>query len=146
MIYYLFKSFTSSFYGAELWSNGLQKLNALHRVSVAYHKAVKKTAGLNVWDSNHVACDMVGVPIFKHLQAKRMFKFIMSVVNSSSPCLSIHKYYFRFLSLISIDIKNFFRVKYDVLDFYENPMCALYARIDFVQRTEERSNYVIDVH
>ena len=46
------------------WSNGLQKLNALQRMSEAYHKAVKKNARLNVWDNNHVACDMVGVPIF----------------------------------------------------------------------------------
>ena len=80
MNYYLFKFFTSSFYGAELWSNGLQILNALQRVSLAYHRAVKKTAGLNVWDSNRVACDMVGVPICKHLQAKRILKYIMSVV------------------------------------------------------------------
>ena len=44
-IYYLFEFFTSSFYGAELWSNRLQNFNALQRVSVAYHKPVKKTAG-----------------------------------------------------------------------------------------------------
>ena len=89
---------------------------------------------------------MVGVPTFKHLQAKRMPKFIKSVANSSSPCLLKHRYYFRFISHISTDIKHIFRVKYDVFDFDEDPMRALYARIDFVQRTEERSNYNIDVH
>ena len=102
------------------------------RVSVAYHKK-------NRWIKcmRQQPCCMryiVGVPIFKHLQAKRMLKFIVSVVNSSSLCLLIHKHYFRFLSLISTDIKHFFRVKCDIFDFYENTMCALYARIDFVQR------------
>ena len=41
MICYLYKSFTSSFYGVELWTNRLEKLNAVQGVSVAYHKAVK---------------------------------------------------------------------------------------------------------
>ena len=84
--------------------------------------------------------------LITNTKRKLMLKFIMSVVNSSSPCLLIHKYYFRFFSLVSIDIKHFFRVKYDIFDFYENSMCALYARVDFVQRTKERSNYVIDAH
>ena len=134
MICYLFKSLTSSFHGAELWFNGLQKINALQKMSMAYHKTIKK---------NHWIKFMVQQPccILKHLQAKWMLKSIMSVVNSSSPCLLMHKYYFRFLSHISTDIKHLFRVRYDVFD-----LCALYARNDFVQRTEEKSNHVIDVH
>ena len=104
MICYLFKSLTSSFHGAELWFNGLQKINALQKMSMAYHKTIKK---------NHWIKFMVQQPccILKHLQAKWMLKSIMSVVNSSSPCLLMHKYYFRFLSHISADIKYLLRVK-----------------------------------
>ena len=48
---------------------------------------------VNVWDSKNIACDIVGVLISKHLQAKWMLNFIISVANSSSLCLLIQKFY-----------------------------------------------------
>ena len=58
----------------------------------------------------------------------------------------MHKYVFRFLFHISTDIKHLFKAKYDAFESNENPMCALCARIHFVQGPDERSNYIIDVH
>ena len=50
------------------------------KISIAYHKAVKKVAGMQVWDSNHEGCDIVKVPIFKHLMTKRMICFLYSLI------------------------------------------------------------------
>ena len=46
IMYYLFKTYTSSFYGVELWYNGITSASSLRLISVGYHKAVKKLAGL----------------------------------------------------------------------------------------------------
>ena len=37
----------------------------------------QKVAGLIVWDSNHEACEIVNVPILKHLLAKRLITFYL---------------------------------------------------------------------
>ena len=42
---YLFKTYSSSFYGIELWYN-IYRNRAFHNVSVGYHKTVKRIAGL----------------------------------------------------------------------------------------------------
>ena len=66
----------------ELLYNEKNRNRAFNNVSVGYHKAVKRIAGLCTWDSNHSACEIVGVDIFRHLQAKRMFNFCLSIVKS----------------------------------------------------------------
>ena len=42
VIYHLFKTYSSSFYGIELWYNESNRNRAFNNVSVGYHKAVKK--------------------------------------------------------------------------------------------------------
>ena len=69
---------------------------SFYKLSVAYHKAVKRICRMNVWESNHVACALAGIDIFKHHYAKRMVNFIFSLVNNDGPCLHMLKYYFRF--------------------------------------------------
>ena len=41
-------------------------------------------AGLCTWDSNHLACESVGVNIFRNLQAKRMFNFYQWIIKSEN--------------------------------------------------------------
>ena len=41
----LFVTYSSSFYGVELWCNDIKRNRAFHIVSVGYHKAVKRIAG-----------------------------------------------------------------------------------------------------
>ena len=134
---FLFKTYASSFYGIETWFNSFGT-REIRSISVSYHKAVKKIAGLQVWDGNHEACEVVRVSLFKHLLAKRMICFFNSLINSDSDCITPFRYYFRFCS-------NFYRVisklmidEYGVVDFLTNPLCALLARIDYVQRNEPR--------
>ena len=68
LLNFLFKSYTSSFYGAETWITSPYKKD-LNKISVAHHKAVKRVARLNVWDSNHEAYTIVNALIFRHLFA-----------------------------------------------------------------------------
>ena len=58
------------FDGIELWYNVSYKNRAFNNVSVGYDEAVKQTAGLYTWDRNHLACEIVGINIFRHLQTK----------------------------------------------------------------------------
>ena len=39
--------------------------NIMNKISVAYHKAIKKILNMNVWDSNHLACEILGAWISK---------------------------------------------------------------------------------
>ena len=140
VLYHLFKTFTSSFYGIDVWFEKLT-LTQLSKISVAYHKAVKRICGLNVWDNNHIACDIVGVRTFKHLLANRLLCFWKKLSESRSPCISVLKYYFKFSSKIYEKLHKMFQEQYSV-DILRNPLCALKARISFVQRTEPRSFYM----
>ena len=134
---FLFITYTSSFYGAELWY-GSQIYKNINKVSVTYHKAVKKIAHLNVWDSNHVACEIVGVPIFKHLVAKRAVCFFHTLINSSSPCISPYRHYLRYHSYALNQLNILFLKNYEISQFMDNPLCAILSRIQFVQNNEPR--------
>ena len=139
ILYHLFKTFTSSFYGIDVWFEKIT-LAQLSKISVAYHKAVKKICGFDVWDSNHVACDVVGVKNFKHLLATRLLCFWKKMSESKSPCISVLNYYFKFKSKIYDKLQRMFQEHYSV-DILRNPICALKSRIAFVQRNEPRSYY-----
>ena len=134
---HLFRSHAMTFYGMETWSHNLTK-QSLRKVSVAYHGAVKRTCGMNKWDGNHVACETVGVDTFKHLHARRLISYTYALLNSRSPCLVHLSNYFRFMSQISSNVEKFFSDNYQLANVYSNPLCAVIARIQFVQRNEPR--------
>ena len=103
---------------------------------MVYHRAVKKTAGLKNWNSNHLGCQVAGISIFSHLLAKSYLGFVFSLLESSSRCLTRFKYIFRYGSRSCEVVLNAFSSVYDVKDVFENPLRALLARIDFVQNHE----------
>ena len=137
VLLHLFRSYTSSFYGMESWCYKLSNMS-LRKISVAYHKAVKRICGYNTWDSNHRACDDAGVPIFKHLHALRLIKYIFSLINTESVCLKRFKYFFRYRSYTFKEVEHFFAIHYDLFNVFNNPICAIISRIFFVQRNEPR--------
>ena len=137
---HLFKTYTSSFYGIDLWFEKLKKFQ-LHKISVVYHKAIKKILKMNLWDSNHLACENLGVPIFKHLIAKRVLCFWFNLSNSTSPCLVNMKHYFRYRSQLYSKVAELMMEDYSVT-IHRNPLCALLSRIKYVQYHEPRSCYV----
>ena len=137
---FLFNSFCSSFYGMETWVETLREYQ-LKKISVAYHKAVKRVGGFEVWNSNHDACEAVGVLLFRHLWAKRLLFFWHRLCLSRSPCTANLRYYFASKSCLYAKIDALFSDKYDI-KVALNPLCAINSRIYFVQKHEPRSYYV----
>ena len=114
LLHYLFQTYTSSFYGSELWNGSLCYRNVKKKIAVSYHKAVKRVARLNVWDSNHLTCNRVGVPIFKHLIAIRGVSFFYSLINSENSCIKPYRYYFGFHSDTLDKLNNLFMKNYSI--------------------------------
>ena len=94
VICFSFCTYTASFYGTETWYSALRQRD-FDKVGVVYHRAVKKTVELKNCNSNHVGCQVAGVSIFRHLPAKRYLGFMLSLLESSSPCLTKFKYFFQ---------------------------------------------------
>ena len=74
MLSFLSHTYTSSFYGADTRYTFISA-NGFDKISILYHRSVKKVAGLQVWGSNHEGCDVVKVPISKHLLLERIICF-----------------------------------------------------------------------
>ena len=68
---FLFGACCSSFYGAENWFEILNKERSIRKIGIAYHNAIKIIYGLMKWDSNHTACDNLGLLIFEHFLMKK---------------------------------------------------------------------------
>ena len=97
--------------------------------------------GLNKWDGNHLARKILNVSIFEHLLAERIKTFYRRIISSTSTSLKELKYYYFSRSLLAVRLRKYFIEKHsiDIDAFGMNIICA---RIDFVQRTEPRSNYI----
>ena len=145
VLFYLFKAYTSSFYGIDLWFDKVPPSH-LNKLNVSYHKAVKRICGLNTWDSNHIACETVGVKTFPHLLAERLVCFWNKLCNSKSDCIKDLTHYFRYNSVICAKLTNFMNKRY-FEGILGNPLCAIRAHIRFKQRNEPRSYYsVVDIN
>ena len=143
--FFLHKTFTS-LYATELWYDDLMNRNRFRKIEICYHKCIKKVAGLNVWDSNHRACSLVGVPVFKHLLAWTCLCFYIRILKTNSPCISRFRYFYRYRSLMALKVQHLFRSYYNVNDIFNNDLSAIKSRIDFVERNEPWSTYAIPVN
>jgi len=138
VLLHLFKMHAMCFYGVESWFCKLFKKD-LNNISIPYHKAIKRICKRSYYDSNHECLEMANLPIFKHLVAKRLISFAFSICHTDSPCLTNHKPFLRYQSAFSREIIKLFARDYQVPNVFDNPLCAIHARIDYVQRTEPRS-------
>ena len=66
ILFSLFNSFCSSFYGAELWIDRRKASVAFKHLSVSYHAALKKILGFPRYFSNHYTCSILNTIIFEH--------------------------------------------------------------------------------
>ena len=120
-----------SFYGAETWYAKLNK-KYLKNISVPYQKAIKRICGRNSYDSKHECLEQVNLPVFKHFLAEKQIQFTFRLFHSGSQCPSNHKYYFRYGTLVCKYIRKLFSDNYQIIDVFDNPMCAIISRIDYV--------------
>ena len=124
-----------------MWFEQKHNENNMKRISVAYHKAVKRVAGKRPWDSNHDACNLVRVNIFKHLLSKRLLSQFFNITNSCNGLMRSLKYYFMFTSNFNSFLDERFFTFYEIVNFKSNDKMALISRINFVENHEERSHY-----
>ena len=124
-----------------MWIDQVINDNKIREISIVYHKAVKKLAGLAPWDSNHEACNTVGVNIFKHLMVKRMLNYFKDLVKTENKIFSTLRYFIACFSKTRRSLEYLLRNWYNVENFMTNDYAAIKARIDFVERNEPRSYY-----
>ena len=141
VLYFLFRTYCTSFYGINTWTEELISNNKIRKISVGFHKAVKRTANMLPWDSNHEACQKVDINIFKHLLIKRILGHFLTLLKSENVIISGLHYYFRYCSQIYRVLSHEFTCNYNVDNFLNNDKDALMSRIDFVERNEPRSHY-----
>lgn len=140
---FLFKTFCTSFYGIELFYDNLLCVRRFNKLSVVYHKAIKRMAGLSPWSSNHHGCEICHLLIFRHLIASRLISYAFSVLNNYSRNFSIFKYFFKCESIMFEDCREIFHKVYQVKDVFNNDLQAIKSRIKYVQGQEEWSTYCL---
>ena len=141
-IIFLFNSFCKSFYGSELWSSNLNKRGSFDSISVAYHNALKKILNLSKWHNNHLAAEMSNMLLFKHFLSEKIVCHFISIVRNPSPCLRELKTYLLYKSSMSLHVRNHFMNVYSINNILLQPLCAIKARIKYVQRNEQSSGYI----
>ena len=115
-------------------------LDDLKNISVPYHKAITLVCGRNSYGSNRECLEQVILHISKHFLANKQIQLTFRLFHSRSPSLSIHKYYFKYGSLFCKNIRKLFSDNYQIIDAFDNPMCAIISRIYYVQRSEPSSS------
>ena len=141
---FLFKTYTTSFYGINLWFQHEIKNVFVRKLEVAYHKAIKRVLGMDFWRSNHDACELMNIDLFKHFLTKRMINFYFSAISSNCRMFIKLRYHFMLSSRLFISLKHRFRKFYQIKDIIGNDKDALLARIDFIQRNEPRSHHIYE--
>ena len=127
-----------------MWFEEKIKPGDLRKMSVGYHKAIKRLAGMNVWESNHAACEKIDVNIFEHLLNKRLLKFYFDLINSRCTIVKNLRYDFMLNSSLYFRVTRIFENSYNVVGLCHNDKMALLSRVDFVERNEPRSNHIYD--
>ena len=125
VLFFRVKTYTLSFYGINLWFENDIKHRNIYGLSVAYHKAVKKVVGMNVWDSNHLACELMRLNLFEHLLVKRLLKHYFAIFKSRCIVINHLKYNSQFNSEIKINIGNVFRNDYGIESLLANDMMQI---------------------
>ena len=95
---------------------------------------------MNVFESNHDACNIGEVHIFKHLYAKRCAAFMYSLLKSNSPCVLPLRKYFQLKSFAVESFRKYLLQEYQLSDVISNPLCVVNSRIHFVENNDRSSN------
>ena len=128
-------------YGIELWDEFQGSKGSLKSLKITYHKCMKWMLGLPRWAGNHDICDTFQSLTLTHRINYEIFKFMFRIMKSGSACIAPFK---RFLFEKSEFFRNGIKIAneiYGITDLFENDIEAIYARLVYVQATEERSHY-----
>ena len=81
----LFKSYCSSFYTAQLWTNYTQ--NAINKLYIAYHNTLKLLIGVNKREHTRPICVSLNVKFCPALIRNLMFKFMSRLLTSTNTII-----------------------------------------------------------
>lgn len=132
---FLFKSYCTHMYGADLWMTLRGCSQVFKQFSIGYHKAIKKIFQVSTRESNHDICNFAGAMTFKHLINFIQIRTIVRLY--SSPCLFLMKNLYVFKCMFFIQkVRRIFEMEYGVGGLIDNDMDAIKARILYVQARE----------
>ena len=94
MTSFLFNSYCSSFFGRKTWYDMILNPNSCIKISVAYHKAIKISCEMNVWDNNHIGSSrFFRQQFFRHRIFRNRFSDTkLSGANFPTPNLPTNKF------------------------------------------------------
>ena len=128
---FLFNSYCTSFYGANLWRESWGCLSELRRFASAYHSAIKRIFRVSTRESSHRICNFADLLTFEHQIRFNKVRFIFKIIKN--PCSIISKNlfvvkYFKFYA----DVLYMLRDKYNMFTFLENDLIGIKARFFYV--------------
>lgn len=134
---FLFKSFCTHMFGADLWIDSEGCGQILQQFGVGFHKCIKKIYKVSSRESNHIVCNFANIMLFKHLINYIKIRSIHRICNK--PCYFIEKNFFVFnhVSFYMRKIKCIASEEYNITSIFENDIDAIQSRIFFVQFREE---------
>ena len=138
ILLFLFKTYCTSFYGAELWHNNFNCSQILKRFGIGYHKVIKKIWGVSTRASNHEVCISSNLLTFNHFVNLRLILFVYRFLNCNSVCMYPHKTYFIYNSYFLKNVNHLLINEYGVTSGIDNDIDAIKSRVTFVNYHEDR--------
>ena len=136
----IFETNCLQFYGSTFWSNLNLSKGAYKQFEVGYHKAVKKILNIPYYESNHLACQSLGLLTFNHLINLHIIRFIKSIYNNK--CKFLNKCMFSINLQILKDGNNILKNIYGVDDILVNDFIALKSRLFFIFNLECQTRHL----
>ena len=135
---YLFSAYCLPDYGLALW-NGCDVFNQhiFNVFEIAFHRALKRIAGVPAMYSNHDVADYCKQLLFKHYVTFIQCRYFKRIFNSNNRMIKICLPFLMEGYLKNSLTKNLHKT-YSV-DLNENDLDIIHARISWVQRHELRT-------
>ena len=134
---YLFNSYCLPVYGLCLWNyKDTFNRSVFKTFNVAYNNFLKRIVGAPKYASSHVTAEVCNQPLFKHHVALLQCKYYKRLLRSNNYIIKLNLtflkqgYFIQHVSSMFQDIYN--------LDISRNDFDILAARIDWVQKHEDR--------
>ena len=82
----LFFTFSSCFYGSELWADRSKCIASFTQLGVSYHAALKKILGVPRFYSNHLTCSALNTFTLENIMYLKLLRFLFWLKKCKSPC------------------------------------------------------------
>ena len=134
---FLFKSYCLPCYGLNIWNVVEQKNKQIFKVfEGAFSNALKKMVGAPIFSSSHVVADKCKQLLFKHHLAVLQIRYIKRIMKSNNLITKICKQFIK-QGYFCSSVAKWFEEDYE-LDLWSNDLDVVQARIEWVQRHEDR--------